>query len=53
MLEPLKLYPRIVGTTLGIGIGLLIEGGIGETMTMVVGLSAMALYAIAAIRGWF
>jgi hypothetical protein len=53
MLGSLKLYPRTAGIVLGIGIGLLIEGGVGETMTMIVGLSAMSLYALAAIRGWF
>jgi hypothetical protein len=53
MLEVLKLYPRIIGTFVGIAIGLIIEGSIGGTTTLMIGLSAMSLYVLAAFRGWF
>ena len=53
MLEVLKVYPRIFGTFFGIAIGTVINGSIGGTMTLVSGLSAVSLYALAAVRRWF
>jgi len=53
MLEVLKLYPRIIGTLVGIAIGLIIDLSIGGTVSLAIGVLAMNLYALAAFRGWF
>ena len=53
MLESLKHCPRTAGAILGISLGVLVEATIGEVVTMLLCASAISLYALAAIRGWF